>query len=93
MKQGILCITASDAPVTCSARADLDEPVAYIPVKRGVDCGLKRQQACDVDRQIHEVRIVLVFQIEETNIQVAIVRVPSEVKAESVISAEEIVAI
>ena len=78
---------------TSRARADLDEPVAYIPVESVVDCGLKRQQACDINRQIHEVRFVLVFQIEESHIQVAIACVPSEVKAESVISAEEIVAI
>ena len=78
---------------TSRARADLDEPVAYIPVESVVDCGLKRQQACDINRQIHEVRFVLVLKIEETNIQVAIVLIVSEVKAESIISAEEIVAI
>ena len=78
---------------TSLACADPFEPVAYIPVKRGVDCGLKRQQACDVDGQIHEVRFVLILQIEETNIQVAIISVLAKVKTKLVIRAEEVVCV
>ena len=76
---------------TSLACADPFEPVAYIPVKRGVDCGLKRQQACDVDGQIHEVRFVLILQIDESHIQVAIIRVLCIVESNLVICAEEVV--
>ena len=91
LEKGILAVITLHFAITSSSSADPLEPVAHRTVQLVIDGCVKRQQACEIYSEVTEVRVIIIVQIDEPDIEIASASVTAKEEAETVICIHEMI--
>ena len=92
-EQRILTVIAPYHPIAVPACPDPLKPVTHCIVQLVINGCVERQQASEIYSEVAEVRVILIVQIDEPDIEIASVYIAVKEEAEVVILVHEVVCI